>query len=88
MAQDVGMVCRCCGVIPIYFGWFLRVPSLHALVFLQKTFYDLSYYKPQLSVTLCTILQTMKSCTVNLEMRLQKGIAQAAAHSAHSIQLA
>ena len=22
----------CCGVIPILFGWFLRVPSLHALV--------------------------------------------------------
>jgi len=23
------------------FGWFLRFPSLHALVFLQKTFCDL-----------------------------------------------
>ena len=28
----------CCGVVPILFGWFLRVPSLHALVFIQKTF--------------------------------------------------
>ena len=27
-----------CGVIPILFGWFLRVPSLHVLVFIQKTF--------------------------------------------------
>ena len=26
----------CCGVIPILFGWFLRVPSLHALVFIWK----------------------------------------------------
>ena len=31
----------CCGVIPILFGWFLRVPSLHALVFIRKTFCDL-----------------------------------------------
>ena len=29
----------CCGVIPILFGWCLRVPSLHALVFIQKTFF-------------------------------------------------
>ena len=28
----------CCGVVPILFGWFLSVPSLHALVFLWKTF--------------------------------------------------
>ena len=26
----------CCGVVPILFGCFLRVPSLHALVFIQK----------------------------------------------------
>ena len=25
-------------VVPISFGWFSRVPSLHALVFVQKTF--------------------------------------------------
>ena len=31
----------CCGVVRILFGWFLRVPSLHALVFLWKTFCDL-----------------------------------------------
>ena len=31
----------CCGVVPILFGWFLRVPSLHALVFIWKTFCDL-----------------------------------------------
>ena len=31
----------CCGVVPISFGWFLRVPSLHVLVFIQKTFCDL-----------------------------------------------
>ena len=33
----------CCGVVPILFGWFLRVPSLHALVFIRKTFLDLYY---------------------------------------------
>ena len=38
MAQDVGMVWKCCGVVPILFAWFLRVPSLHVLVFVQKTF--------------------------------------------------
>ena len=37
MAQDVEMMWKCCGVIPILFGWFLSVPSLHALVFVQKT---------------------------------------------------
>ena len=31
----------CCGVVPILFGWFLSVPSLHALLFLWKTFCDL-----------------------------------------------
>ena len=31
----------CCGVVPILFGWFLRVPSLHVLVFIRKTFCDL-----------------------------------------------
>ena len=30
----------CCGVICILFGWFLRVPSLHALAFFWKTFCD------------------------------------------------
>ena len=25
-------------VVPILFGWFLRVPSLHGLVFIWKTF--------------------------------------------------
>ena len=29
----------CCSVVPILFGWFSRVPSLHALVFIQKTFF-------------------------------------------------
>ena len=33
----------CCGVIPILFAWFLRVPSVHALVLIQKAFCDLSY---------------------------------------------
>ena len=28
-----------CGVIPIKFGWFLKVPSLHVLVFIQRTFF-------------------------------------------------
>ena len=27
-------------------GWFLRVPSLHALVFIQKTFCDLFRFFP------------------------------------------
>ena len=31
----------CCGVVPILFGWFLSVSSLHALVFIQKTFWGL-----------------------------------------------
>ena len=38
MAQDVGMVSTYCGVVPI-FGWFLKVLSLHVLVFIKKTFY-------------------------------------------------
>ena len=34
MAQDVGMVYKKdCGGVPILFGWFLRVPYLHVLVF-------------------------------------------------------
>ena len=28
----------CCGVVPILYGWFLRVPSLHALVFIFVTY--------------------------------------------------
>ena len=31
----------CCGVVPILFGW-LRVASLHALVFIRKIFLGLS----------------------------------------------
>ena len=31
----------CCGVVPILFGSFLRVPSLQVLVFIRKTFCDL-----------------------------------------------
>ena len=31
----------CCGVVPILFSWFLRVPSLHALVFIRKPFLSL-----------------------------------------------
>ena len=30
-----------CGVVPTLFGWFLKDPFLHALVFIQKTFCDL-----------------------------------------------
>ena len=44
MAQDVEVMWKCCGVIPILFGWFLSVPSLHALVFVQKTFCDSLLY--------------------------------------------
>ena len=29
---------KCVVVVPILFGWFLRVPSFHALVFIWKTF--------------------------------------------------
>ena len=39
MPQDVGMVWKYCGVIPTYFGWFLRVLSLRVLVFIQKKFF-------------------------------------------------
>ena len=28
----------CCSVVPILFGWFLRVAFLHAHVFIRKTF--------------------------------------------------
>ena len=28
LGQDVGMVRMCCGVVPILFGWFLRVPCI------------------------------------------------------------
>ena len=34
----------CCGVVPILFGWFLRVPSLHALVFIWKPFCDFNTF--------------------------------------------
>ena len=37
MAQDVGMMY--CGVIPILFGWFLWIPSLHLLVFIKQMFF-------------------------------------------------
>ena len=39
MTQDVGMAWKYCGVIPILFDLFLRLPSLYhyALVFIQKT---------------------------------------------------
>ena len=40
MAQDVWMMQMCCGV-PILFGWFLRVSSLHVLVSIRKPFCDL-----------------------------------------------
>ena len=40
VAQDIRMVWMCCGVVHILFGWFLMVPSLHALVFSWKTFCD------------------------------------------------
>ena len=30
---------KCCDVIPILFGWFFKVPSLHVRVFVQKTFF-------------------------------------------------
>ena len=35
------MAQKYCGAIPILFSWFSRVPSLHALVFAQKTFLSL-----------------------------------------------
>ena len=44
MAKDVGMVWMCCGVVPILFGWFLRVLSPRPLVFIQKTFLWLQYF--------------------------------------------
>ena len=31
VAQDIGMVLKCCGVVPTLFGWFLRVPSIRPI---------------------------------------------------------
>ena len=47
----------CCGVVPILFGWFLSVPSLHALVFLWKTFLDLYYNRHHWEPTFCPLYQ-------------------------------
>ena len=33
-----GIVLKYYNVIPIWFGWFLRVPFLHVLFFIQKNF--------------------------------------------------
>ena len=41
ITQDVGAVWNYCGVILVLLGWFLMVPSLLVLVFIQKTFCDL-----------------------------------------------
>ena len=38
IAQDVGMMQMCCGVVSILFVWFMRIPSLHVHAFIQKTF--------------------------------------------------
>ena len=40
MTQDLGMVCKYCGIFPIQFCW---VPSLDVLDFIQKTFCDLQW---------------------------------------------
>ena len=53
MAQDVGMMWKCCGVVPILFAWFLRVPSLHAPVFAQKPFCDFFLLLLTLSAHVC-----------------------------------
>ena len=39
----------CCGVVPILFGWFLSVSSLHVLFSFGKLFCDLLYLVPALS---------------------------------------
>ena len=49
MAQDVGMLWKYCGVIPILFGCFLRVPFVHALFSFRKLFYVLLKRKSSLS---------------------------------------
>ena len=39
MVEDVGIVCKCCGVISILVWLVLRVPYPHALVFLKENFF-------------------------------------------------
>ena len=34
----------CCGVIPILFGWFLRVLSLHVLLFTFFVFFSCCFF--------------------------------------------
>ena len=46
VAQDVGIVLE---VLWIYFGWFLRVPSLRGLVSFRKLFFDLFYSLGQIT---------------------------------------
>ena len=55
LALDVGMVWKYCGIIPTLFGWFLRVPSLHALFSFGKLFYDLYLICVCVCVCLCVL---------------------------------
>ena len=56
----------CCGVVPILFGWFLRVPSLHALVFIQKTFFVTYYYIQEFTYNAAALVESVSPMFVSL----------------------
>ena len=62
MAQDVGMVWKCCGVVAILVGQFLRVPSLQALVFNQKHLFLLFF------CNFCAMCWNFFTCTSFAEL--------------------
>ena len=72
----------CCGVVPILFGWFLRVPSLHALVFIENFFVTCvttvhpQLSKPRLSDTLIIQIQNLSSHTHIYKGHVQNGVFQ------------
>ena len=67
MAQDVRMVWMCCGFVLILFDWFLRVPSLHALVFIGNFFCDLYMFSDFTVLSLLCCALHVFSCTCTCE---------------------
>ena len=74
----------CCGVIPILFGWYLRVQSLHVLVFTHHTRLWESMGKP------CSCTQFIKSRILYYKSRacvLTYNETEASYHYHHSTKL-